>query len=153
MSNNNSFWRWRRPTFDTTSRPETPTLSGSAEALISIFGDDEVSDVKLQGSDGGTVVAVKAILASRSPMFRQKFFGESRSFFVPTKPGDMEVVTFKEWDCRILHLVVEYCYTDSCSAMKCQPTEDIARLMATLRVASKVFKLPGLLDKIRQWGM
>ena len=112
---------------------------------------DEVSDIKLQGNDGGSVVAVKAILASRSPMFRQKFFGENRSFYIPTKPGDVEVVVFQDWDCRVLHLVVEYCYTDNCSIMKCQPTEDIARLMATLRVASKVFKLPGLLEKIRQW--
>ena len=148
----NSFWRWRRPQFDTTTRPETPnTVSGAAEALISIFGDDEVSDVKLKGNDGGSVVAVKAVLASRSPMFRQKFFGENRSFYIPTKPGDMELVVFQDWDCRVLHLVVEYCYTDTCSVMKCQPTEDVARLMATLRVASKVFKLPGLLDKIRQW--
>ncbi len=148
----NSFWRWRRPTSDMVTRPETPgAVSGSAEAIISIFGDEEVSDVRLQGSDGGTVVAVKAILASRSPMLRQKFFGENRSYFIPTKPGDKEIVTFKDWDCRILHLIVEYCYTDNCSVMKSQPTEDIARLMALLRVATKTFKLPGLLDKIRQW--
>ena len=154
---NNSFWRWRRPTAvdsANTARPQSPAMvtGSSAEALCSIFGDDEVSDVRLEGYDGGTVVAVKAILASRSPMFRHKFFGEETKIFVPTKHGEKEVFKFKDWDCRVLHLVVEYCYTDSCSAMRGQPTEDIARLLATLRVASKVFKLPGLLDKIKQWS-
>lgn len=154
----NSIWSWRRPTFDTKTnpRPETPAFaSGSiSEALCSIFGDEEVSDVILQGCDGGTVVAVKAILASRSTMFRRMFFGDNsnKSSFVPKKePGEKEVIVFDDWDCRILHLVVEYCYTDTCSAMKSQPTEEIARVMATLRIASKSFKLPGLLDKIRQW--
>jgi hypothetical protein len=126
-------------------------MGGTSEAICSIFGDDEVSDVKLKGSDGGTVVAVKAILAARSPMFRHKFYNEYRKMFVPTSPEDKEVFVFRDWDCRILHLIVEYCYTDTLSVMKYQPTEDISRIMATLRIASKVFKLPGLLDKITQW--
>jgi len=49
-------------------------------------------------------------------------------------------------------MIVEYCYTDSCSAMKSQPTDEIARIMSQLRVATKAFKLPGLLAKIQQWG-
>lgn len=154
----NSFWRgWRRPNSDTNPviRPETPSLSSgsSAEALCSIFGDEEVSDVVLQGYDGGRVLAVKAILASRSLMFRHILFGRKskKPYIVSSKPGEKEVVIFEEWDCRILHLVVEYCFTDTCSAMKKQPTDDIARMMATLRVATKTFKLPGLLDKIKQW--
>mmetsp|Transcript_19200 Transcript_19200/g.24199 ORF Transcript_19200/g.24199 Transcript_19200/m.24199 type:complete len:374 (+) Transcript_19200:97-1218(+) len=146
-----SFWRWRRPGFDTSKRPETPSpaTGSSAEALSSLFGDEEVSDVILEGHDGGTVMAVKAILAARSPMFRHKFFGSSS--FIPSKPNEKEHVVFNEWDCRILHLVVEYCYTDNCSAMRGVPTEDTARVLATLRVAAKAFKLPYLLDKIRQW--
>lgn len=146
-----SFWRWRRPNFDTNKRPETPSpaTGSSAEAICSIFGDEEVSDVILEGHDGGTVVAVKAILAARSPMFRHKFFGCPS--FVPSKPNEKERVIFSEWDCRMLHLVVEYCYTDNCSVMKGVPTEDTARILAILRVAAKAFKLPHLLDKIRQW--
>lgn len=168
MSTSNSLFRWRRSNTPSVSsdqlpplypnetlgyRPETPVpaTGSSAEALCSIFGDEEVSDIILQGYDGGNVVAVKALLASRSLMFRQMFFGEARADFVPSEPGEKEVFIFEEWDCRVLHLVVEYCYTDSCSAMKCQPTEDIARMMASLRVASKSFKLPGLLQKINQW--
>jgi len=168
MSTGNSLFRWRRSNTPSVSsdqlpplypnetigyRPETPVpvTGSSAEALCSIFGDEEVSDIILQGYDGGNVVAVKALLASRSLMFRQMFFGEARSDFVPSEPGEKEVFVFDEWDCRVLHLVVEYCYTDTCSAMKCQPTEDIARMMASLRVASKAFKLPGLLQKINQW--
>ncbi len=156
MERMNSIWSWRRPTFDTKTipRPETPAFGTGtiSAALCSIFGDEEVSDIILQGCDGGSVVAVKAILASRSPMFRHMFYGDSKSSFVPKKPGEKEVFVFDDWDCRILHLVVEYCYTDTCSAMKSQPTEEIARVMAILRIASKAFKLPGLLDKIRQWG-
>lgn len=152
----NSIWSWRRPTFDTktTPRPETPAFGTGtiSAALCSIFGDEEVSDIILQGCDGGSVVAVKAILASRSTMFRHMFYGDGKSSFVPKEPGEKEVFVFDDWDCRILHLVVEYCYTDTCSAMKSQPTEEIARVMAILRIASKAFKLPGLLDKIRQWG-
>ena len=155
MSNPLRLWRKPSPPNPESPviRPETPlaTSGGSAEALCSIFGDEEVSDVILQGYDGGNVVAVKAILASRSLLFRQMFFRDSTSPFIPSKPGEKEVFVFDEWDCRVLHLVVEYCYTDTCSAMKIQPTEDIARMMAALRVASKAFKLPGLLDKINQW--
>jgi len=135
-------------------RPTSPTVySGTVnEAMISLFGDEELSDVRLQGSDGGQVVAVKAVLAARSPMFRQKFFGStSNTVIVPLKPGEKDVVVYNQWDCRILHLIVEYCYTDTCSVMKGQPTEDIARLLAVLRTAAKVFKLPGLLNKIKQW--
>lgn len=159
---NSSFWRWRRPQFDTRTgapaasveRPDTPAIySGTVvEGLVSIFGDEEVSDVRLQGTDGGQVVAVKAILAARSPVFRQKFFGaSSNTVIVPLKPDEKDVVVYNQWDCRILHLIVEYCYTDTCSIMKTQPTEDIARIMAILRIAAKVFKLPGLFAKIRQW--
>lgn len=49
-------------------------------------------------------------------------------------------------------MIVEYCYTDSCSVMKAQPTDEIARIISQLRVATRAFKLPGLLDKIQQWG-
>ena len=154
MSNSSgpqSFWRWRRPKYTNNGVPTDSTPTGSAaDALAGLFGDVEVSDVRLQGSDGGTVVAVKAILASRSSMFRSKFFGNQKTNL--TMPGEMEVVVLKHWDCRILHMVVEYCYTDSCSIMRVQPSEDIARMMAQLRVASKAFKLPGLLDKIKQWS-
>ena len=146
----NSFWSWRRPD-GIRRRPGTPVILGTADAICSIFGDENVSDVVLQGYDGGSVVAVKAILASRSTMFRHQFFNDSRSSFIPKSLDEKEVVVYDEWDCRILHLVVEYCYTDTCSAMKSQPTDDIARMLATLRVASKTFKLPGLQDKIRQW--
>lgn len=150
-----SIWRWGRPTdkHKSTQKPLSTVIASNsaASSLCSIFGDEEVSDLILQGNDGGNVVAVKAILASRSPMFRRLLFGEHRPRFVPKEPDEKQILTFDDWDCLVLHLVVEYCYTDSCSVMKVQPTEDIARMMAILRIASKVFKLPGLLDKVKQW--
>ena len=146
-----SFWRWRRPNFTSNGTPTDSIPTGSvADDIGSLFGDQEISDVTLQGSDGGTVHAIKAILAARSTLFRKKFYGEkARDLAIP---GEKQVIVFNHWDCRILHMVVEYCYTDSCSIMKVDPSEDAARLMAQLRVASKAFKLPGLLDKIKQWG-
>jgi hypothetical protein len=36
--------------------------------------------------------------------------------------------------------------------MKMQPNDEVARMVAQLRVAAKAFKLPGLLDTINQWG-
>ena len=58
------------------------------------------------------------------------------------------VVIFQEWDSRTLHTVVECCYIDSLSVMQLTPDDDVARLMANLRAASKVFKLLTLLDKV-----
>lgn len=49
-------------------------------------------------------------------------------------------------------MVVEYCYTDSCAIMNVKPNDDVARIISQLRVASKAFKLPGLLHKIKQWA-
>ena len=147
-----SFWRWRRPNFTNTGIPTNSTPTGSADAIASIFGDVELSDVILKGSDGGTVNAVRAILASRSTMFRSKFFGKGAREKGLTIPGEKQVVFYKHWDCRILLMIVEYCYTDSCSILRIKPAEDVARLVAQLRVASKAFKLPGLLDTIKTWG-
>lgn len=218
-----ALFRWRRPNFSLgngggggggggggSSRPRSqesdsgsaPPTGSAAEALCSLFGDEELSDVRLRGSDGGTVIAVKAILAARSPFFRQRLYcnnaknnnnrptsgtsqtttSETRSSrskkpssqeggdpsgpekdsaetpSPPPTPPTMEmykgkqVVDFKEFDCRILHMVVEFCYTDTMSLMKVPANEDIARLMANLRIASKAFKLPFLLDKVNQWS-
>jgi len=116
-----------------------------------LFGDAELSDVRLRGSDGGTVVAVKAVLAARSAVFRARFFGPQGMMDASTLKGK-DVVTFKEYDCRVLHLVVEFCYTDNISILGVSPSDDIARLMANLRSASKTFKLRSLLDKVNQWS-
>lgn len=147
-----SFWKWRRPNVTSNGTPTDSIPTGSvADDISSLFGDRDLSDVMLKGSDGGTVCAVKAILAARSPMFRSKFFGQSSKEKDLTMPGEMQTVVFKHWDCRVLHMIVEYCYMDSCSIMRIDPSQDTARLMAQLRVASKAFKLPGLSDKIKQW--
>jgi len=150
-----SFWRWRRPNLSHNAggvhTAATASTGTFADAIANLFGDTDMSDVILQGSDGGSVHAIKAILASRSTMFRQKFFGVKSNASLVI-PGEKQIIKFKHWDCRILHMIVEYCYTDSCSLLKMQPTDEIARMVAQLRVATKAFKLPGLLDTIDQWG-
>lgn len=153
-----SFWRWRGSKGgNTTPLSSAGTGAGvvptgtAAEALCTLFGDEEISDVTLQGGDGGSVIAVKAILASRSMVFRQKLFGQAAKKTFTTTSGK-EVLLLQEWDCIVLHLVVEFCYTDNMSVMKVPPSDDIARLMANLRAAAKYFKLPGLQDKVDQWS-
>lgn len=97
------------------------------------------------------MIAVKAILAARSTVFRQKFYGQATKNIFTTTEGK-EVLLIKEWDCIVLHLVVEFCFTDNLSVMKVAPSDHIARVMANIRVAAKHFKLPGLLDKVDQWS-
>jgi len=151
-----AFWQktWRRTfTSSSVSEPVTTTTitnGSAADALCSLFGDAELSDVRLKGSDGGSVVAVKAILASRSPVFRARFFGPGSA--APTVVKGKDCYMFEEWDCRVLHLVVEFCYTDNLSITQAKPNDDTARLMANLRSASKAFKLRSLLDKVNQWS-
>jgi len=149
-----SFWRWRNPLSSVSSdvvKPPAATTqrSTAADAVSSLFGDEELSDIRIQGSDGGTVLAVKAILAARSPVFRARFYGPTIDL---TSLKGKDVVVFNEFDCRVLHLVVEFCYTDDILIMQIKPSDEIARLMANLKFASKVFKLRGLLDKVNQWS-
>jgi hypothetical protein len=151
-SSSQSFWRWRRPKFTNTGIPtDTAPAGTAADEIANLFGDTEVCDVILQGSDGGTIFAVKAILAARSTIFRSRLYGP-RSKADLSIPGEKHMVKFQHWDCRILHMVVEYCYTDMCAIMNVKPNDDVARIVSQLRVASKAFKLPGLLHKIKQWA-
>jgi len=154
-----TFWlkKWRRPLSDsiTTDRQvesiKTIKNRSAVDALSSLFNDIELSDVRLQGSDGGTVLAVKAVLAARSPVFRARFFG-TPNLMKNNRLRRKEVVNFQEWDCRTLHIVVEFCYTDNLSVMQLKPNDDVARLMANLRSASEAFKLRSLFDKVNQWS-
>jgi len=218
----------------------TPTVATNTvvDAMYSLMGDEDLSDVRIHGNDGGSVVAVKAILAARSLVFRQTFFGpsaappavggddddggggegcevvlenggsgddpavddpvnsdddlvetsdsesletsivirgapgttdrndddnndvvdkhqpikdEAQPIILEQKKREKTVVEFKEWDCRILNLLVEFCYTDNVSIMDVQPSDEIVRLMTRLRAASKAFKLTGLFYKVDKW--
>lgn len=123
----------------------------SVELLRSLYGDKELSDVKLQGSDGGTVVGVKAILAARSPLFRKIFFGTITSTDIILSKGKRHII-FKEWDCCILHLLIEFCYTDSITVMDEQPSDHLVRLMVNLKFASIAFGLDILTNKVNDWN-
>jgi len=131
---------------------EDEPFRSAEDSLSTLFGDSLLSDVRLQGSDEGTVVAVKAVLAARSPVFHARFFGTTPGVRKKGLLKRKELVKFQEWDFRTLHLVVEFCYTDNLSVMQYKPDDDTARLMANLRAAAKAFKLPRLLDKANQWS-
>jgi len=207
------------PALTTDLEEEVDIVPGSImDALYSLMGDEDLSDVRMQGSDGGNVVAVKAILAARSPVFRSRFFGagmgpgqssktlihsnlsskddeDDLDDLVDTTDADLSAmerdaeagrveaiivkntaststdetanitleddavdddgktnIVFEEWDCRVLYLIVEYCYTDNLAIFTVRPSDDIARMMASLRCASKAFKLRGLLEKVDKWS-
>jgi len=76
---------------------------------------------------------------------------EAQPIILEQKKREKTVVEFKEWDCRILNLLVEFCYTDNVSIMDVQPSDEIVRLMTRLRAASKAFKLTGLFYKVDKW--
>jgi len=139
-------WKWS-PFFSAAA--VNKPMKGT-EALQSLFGDEELSDVKMQGSDGGIVVAVKAVLSARCPVFRKLFYGPLSSTEMVLSEGK-DLIIFKEWDCSTLNLLVEFCYTDNISAMEVRPSDHIARAMVNLGSASIVFKLQALRDKVDKW--
>lgn len=142
MSTNS--WGWR-------GYSSYEVTTAGCELLRPLYGDVELSDIIMEGSDGGKVMAVKAILALQSPVFRKLLFGPLRSLKVASS-GGKEYIIFKEWDCCVLHLLVEFCYTDNVSMMNGDPSESIARVMVNLRSASKAFDLQILSDKVDQWS-
>jgi len=140
-------WRWS-PFFSTSAADKPKT---STESLRSLYGDEELSDIKIQGSDGGIIVAVKAILSVRSPVFRNLFYRPLNSTEIILSEGK-DLIIFKEWDCCTLNLLVEFCYTDNVSAMEVKPSDYIVRVMVNLKAASKFFKLQALHDKVEKWS-
>lgn len=149
--NHSPFWKWRRQDNGITVQVPNSTSSSNgssvANSIAHMFGDEELSDFNIKSSDGGSIPVVKSIMAARSPVFRQLFYPHQKS-----TTSDKACYEFKKWDSRTLWMVVEYCYTDCCSIMSGEPTDDIARLIAHLRVASKKFQLLGLFEKVNQWS-
>jgi len=151
--NNSPFWRWKRPENDETISDSTVSNGSIANIIASMFGDEELCDIHIKCSDGGNIPVVKSILAARSTVFRQMFFRQANG----TKQGmgstsEKACYEFKEWDSRTMWMIVEYCYTDACSLLSGEPTDDVARMIVHLRVASKKFRLIGLLEKLNQWS-
>lgn len=146
-TNTTNTWRWR----DSVMPDEKINTADSSEWLRPLYGDAELSDIIMEGSDGGKVIAIKAILGVRSSVFRKLFFGAQRST-KSVSPGGKEYIILKEWDCCILHLLVEFCYTDDISMMEGEPSDWIARVMVNLKSASKAFDLQILSNKVDQWS-
>lgn len=76
-----------------------------ASDVRSILFDDEISDVTLIGSDGVAVPAVRAVLASRSKVFRRMFYGSFAEC-------DSSEVRLEEFSGDVVRAVVQYCFTD-----------------------------------------
>jgi len=80
---------------------------------------------------------------------------DSSDTFPPKTSQDSSstmLVEFDEWDSRVLFLLVEYCYTDNLAIITVRPSDEIARLMASLRSAAKSFQIDTLLARIDAWS-
>jgi len=90
------------------------------EALRSLLDDEELSDVVLvvSADDGCTaarVPALKALLASRSPVFRRLLFGQ----FVEARQKEVEIGNGRlGFGGDVVRAVVEYSYTDSVALLE-----------------------------------
>ena len=72
-------------------------------ALRTLFKDEELSDVKFEGTDGVQVFANRGILAARSPVFRSMLFGN----FAEAK---IDCVVKIGYNSRVMKSVVEFCW-------------------------------------------
>ena len=108
--------------------------------LHSHLNDVDIADVKLVGTDGKTVVAVRSLLAMRSAYFRTLFFGSFRE-------SSLEQVKLG-YSSLVIKAVVEYCYTDEIkTAFENLSFEETARSMVGLVCAGQYFELVGLESK------
>jgi hypothetical protein len=104
------------------------------------LNDAALADVVLRGTDDGTVVAVRSILAMRSRFFKSLLFGsfqESNLREVPLGYSSL-----------VLKAVLEYCYTDEIGiTFENHNEEETARSMVGLVAAGNYFELGGLLSR------
>lgn len=117
--------------------------------------DDEsvIKDVELVGSDGGSTMASKAILAIQSPVFRRMFYG---SFREADQSCDRVYLDFST---EVLWAVVSYCYTNRMD-FDWSPLLDKEELgllsdamaisLVRVREAANYFELPKLHEKITE---
>jgi hypothetical protein len=100
--------------------------------------------VNLQGTDGKTILAHRAILAARSQVFEKLLFG---SF---TEASNKEIQM--GFDGKVLQAIVEYCYTDEMALMS-EQTEDPCSLeqietITNLAAAADYFCFPKLHKRV-----
>lgn len=112
-------------------------------ALTTLLHDEELCDVKLEGTDGVLVCAVRGVLAARSKVFRRMLFG----FFAEASKRDVVQVGYSG---KTLEAIVEYCVTDEAKML--QESSDpcdkaLARTIVSLADAANYFDLPSLKKK------
>ena len=108
--------------------------------------DSEIKDVKLVGTDGGHVMASKAILSIHSPVFKRMFYGNFREAGKSCDSVKLEYSTSVLWG------VVSYCYTNRIGYKWFSEVEEESDAMAFnlvwIREAANFFELPKLYEDI-----
>lgn len=111
------------------------------EALRVLVSDEDLSDVKLEGTDGVLVCANRGLLAVRSPVFRSMLFGK---FAESRKDGVVKI----GYSSCVLKSIVEYCFTDEAQLLKSLDKDDTSAKdvssVISLVDAANYFVLPGL---------
>jgi hypothetical protein len=83
--------------------------------IAATLADDRTQDVTLQSSDGQQIYANRYVLASRSPVFRNMFYGHFQESSVAVTAGSSlrpsPAITVNYGAAVVQHLV-HYCYTD-----------------------------------------
>ena len=128
------------------------------EAIQSLLSDESISDFKLEGNDG-SVIANKAMLAARSPVFRKLLFEKGTK---ETEEHDDEVKNTRDgklkvdYSSQVMKAIVEYIYTDNATVLEGDDNnnKDIKSLVPTIVAlvdAATYFQLPKLCSKAEDY--
>ena len=105
--------------------------------MLSALDDESFHDVRLVGTDNVEVPCVKFMLASRSPFFKNMFFGEFRE-----RDDDQVSLSFSS---TVLKILVKYCYTNELDLdlfMEAEALSDKeAAILIELRAAANYFQM------------
>jgi hypothetical protein len=117
------------------------------EALRSLLTDKELSDLKLKGTDGVLVPAVRAMVAARSLVFRGMLYGD----FAEAKQSVVDV----QYSGEVLEAIVEYIYSDTATILDSMNAffdskHKFVQTIVALMDAATYFELPNLCRKARE---
>ena len=127
------------------------------EAIQSLLSDESISDFNLEGTDG-SVIANKAMLAARSPVFRELLFEKGTKeteghddIVKNTRDGKLKV----DYSSQVMKAIVEYIYTDNATVLEEDDNnEDIKLIVPTVVAlvdAATYFQLPKLRSKAEEF--
>jgi len=119
-----------------------PGIDGSSlmHDITDLWRTKAMSDVTLR-AEGGELVAHRALLAARSPVFRQMFSTE----MMEAQSGVVELPDIRF---EVLELLLEFLYTDAVARMDVEP-----QLIGDLFKAARKYDIPRLGSLCEAWAL